>query len=190
MDQQTEVAPMDVTNIEGKVSPTLKRQYLKAFDFYALGYRGCFSRTIGERIVIKRVEGHVEDEQTRTIQTRAVAELRVDKDMLDINGNLHSGCIAYLLDICTSSVSFFAGLYFRERFDDKDLMERTSRAVSQSFNVQRHAPAKEGSLLKIVCYSVAMTERAITIQCQIWDQTNNVIVASGGHTLMLSTVMP
>ncbi|KAG8863806.1 hypothetical protein FRB96_007643 [Tulasnella sp. 330] len=102
---------------------------------------------------------------------RAVYELKVERDMCNPTGNFHGGCVAYLVDVCTS-VSYCL-------HDDWDCNH-----VSMSLETLYHAPAVEGSTIRIVCTLTAMGGRVGTSRCEIWGKEHGKLVASASHMKM------
>jgi len=107
--------------------------------------------------------------EKRTIET--IHETTVAKAHLNSGGNLHGGCAAFLIDVCSSStLSPFA--------------EGDTMAVSMNLNVVYHAPAPLGTPLRIVSTSVSAGGRVQTVRSEIWDTQRNKLVASGMHLKM------
>ncbi|KAL5514854.1 hypothetical protein ACEPAG_2170 [Sanghuangporus baumii] len=98
----------------------------------------------------------------------AVAELTVDKTMVNGNGMMHGGCIAYLIDNCGSVPLVVLGV----------VKGRNGVGVTQALNILFHAPAPLGSRLEIVSTSLALGGRSMTSRCEIFNKTTGRLVAS------------
>ncbi|KAL5478305.1 hypothetical protein ACEPAI_2489 [Sanghuangporus weigelae] len=98
----------------------------------------------------------------------AVAELTVDKTMVNGNGMMHGGCTAYLIDNCGSVPLVVLGV----------VRGRNGVGVTQALNILFHAPAPLGSRLEIVSTSLALGGRSMTSRCEIFNKTTGRLVAS------------
>ncbi|KAI0053807.1 Thioesterase/thiol ester dehydrase-isomerase, partial [Auriscalpium vulgare] len=118
------------------------------------------------RVSITEVSLNPMAEEPSKFEARVVCELFVEEDMLNISGNMHGGCAAYLVDICsTLPIAAYNA-------DGRS-------GVSQIINMIYHAPAKLGAKLKIISTTIAVGGRTMSARCEIWDATNQRLVASG-----------
>ncbi|KZO99717.1 hypothetical protein CALVIDRAFT_357698 [Calocera viscosa TUFC12733] len=107
--------------------------------------------------------------EKRMIET--IHETAVTNAFLNSGGNMHGGCAAFLIDVCSSAtLSPFAQ-------DD-------NMAVSMNLNVTYHAPAPLGTPLRIISTSVSAGGRVSTVRSEIWDTKRDKLVASGVHLKM------
>ncbi|OCH94487.1 hypothetical protein OBBRIDRAFT_789176 [Obba rivulosa] len=102
-------------------------------------------------------------------QAKGVFELTVDRNMVNRRGNMHGGCIATLIDLCTSFVLVAA----------LDVPQ-----VSQVLTTLYHAPVPIDAKLRVVCETTSMGRRANSIRCEVWDVTNTRLAATGIHIKM------
>ncbi|KAL5498023.1 hypothetical protein ACEPAH_2954 [Sanghuangporus vaninii] len=108
--------------------------------------------------------GHSASSATATV----IAELIVDKSMVNGNGMMHGGCLAYLIDNCGSVPLIILGV----------VRGRNGVGVTQALNILFHAPAPLGSRLEIISTSLALGGRSMTSRCEILDKTTGRLVAS------------
>ncbi|KAJ6476211.1 HotDog domain-containing protein [Mycena sanguinolenta] len=101
---------------------------------------------------------------------RVVCELTVTEDMLNGGGNVHGGCSAFLIDVC-STLSLMA-------------FNSNINTVSQSLNIVYHSPATLGEKLRIVNTTMTVGARAMSARTEIWNVTKHRLVASGVHIKM------
>ncbi|KAE9406693.1 hypothetical protein BT96DRAFT_1014654 [Gymnopus androsaceus JB14] len=133
-----------------------------------------FASTIMESMVLTSVSiGSMEEESVRQ-QGKVVLKLVVNEDMLNLANTVHGGCIAYIVDFCSSLALLALGATHGDRI----------LSVSQALNVVFHSPAALGETLRIVNMSVSAGGRATTARTEIWNDTHHRLVASGVHIKM------
>ncbi|KAI0690853.1 HotDog domain-containing protein [Cytidiella melzeri] len=120
-------------------------------------------------------------ELPRKKQARIVFELDVQEDMCNALLNVHGGCSATLIDICTSLTVSLLAFY---------VSPQTRNHVSLALNTTYHSPAPLGSRLKIVCTTVAFGARTMTAKAEIYDKTLGRLVATGVHVKMQPSPPP
>ncbi|KAJ3741446.1 HotDog domain-containing protein [Lentinula detonsa] len=103
-----------------------------------------------------------------------VHTITVEEDMVNGGGNIHGGCSAFLIDIC-STASIMAL---------KISQGLTTLDVSQSLNIVYHAPAAIGESLRIVNTTMTVGRRVASARTEIWSETHHRLVASGVHIKM------
>ncbi|KAJ8082313.1 hypothetical protein PM082_008166 [Marasmius tenuissimus] len=108
------------------------------------------------------------------MEATTVAEVTVNKHMLNGAGMLHGGCITYLIDNCCSTPLVVLGL----------VQNTNGVGVTQSMNVQFHAPASTGTRLSIISTSVSMGGRVMTSRCEIYDKKSGRVIASASLNKM------
>ncbi|KIK67872.1 hypothetical protein GYMLUDRAFT_36668 [Collybiopsis luxurians FD-317 M1] len=101
-------------------------------------------------------------------------KITVEEDMVNGGGNIHGGCSAFLIDVC-SSICIIA-LKLSQGVSGMD--------VSQSMNVVYHAPAAIGEVLRIVNTTMAVGRRVASARTEIWSESTHRLVASGVHIKM------
>ncbi|KZT58490.1 hypothetical protein CALCODRAFT_494741 [Calocera cornea HHB12733] len=110
--------------------------------------------------------------EKRTIET--IHEVTVTKAFLNSGGNMHGGCTAFLIDVCSSATL--------SPFAEGDKGDKMS--VSMNLNVIYHAPAPLGTPLRVISKSVTAGGRVQTVRSEIWDIKRDKLVASGVHLKM------
>ncbi|KAI0340836.1 Thioesterase/thiol ester dehydrase-isomerase [Trametopsis cervina] len=108
-------------------------------------------------------------------QGRLVVEVDVTDDMCNPISTLHGGCIAALVDQCTSFVIALLSQYMSPGNDIH---------VSLMLNTTFHSPAPAGTRLRIVSTTVASGRRTQTARIEIYDKTRGRLVATGVHIKM------
>ncbi|KAF8885788.1 hypothetical protein BD779DRAFT_658574 [Infundibulicybe gibba] len=167
----------DTSTIPGNAPPHIKEIFadLSAFFRYDDKGKGSFGDSIARGLrttevsIIKKAEEPMKDE------ARVVCEITVQEDMLNGGGNIHGGCSAFLIDLC-STLSLTA------------LMLSSTGSVfpnvSQSLNVVYHSPAGLGDKLRLVNTTMTVGARALSARTEIWNVTHHRLVASGVHIKM------
>ncbi|KAF8520769.1 HotDog domain-containing protein, partial [Hysterangium stoloniferum] len=130
---------------------------------------------IARRLCISRVDVGKNPEEPRRTEAQVVCEITVESDMANALGTLHGGCIALLLDVCTSLPCNLMAYEIRKS---------TACGVSQNINILYHAPGHMGSELRITSSLVSYGSRVISSRCEIWDKTHRRLIATGGQTMM------
>ncbi|KAJ6619025.1 HotDog domain-containing protein [Mycena sp. CBHHK59/15] len=129
----------------------------------AFGHQIITRMTLTHASIDKKVDEPLKEE------ARVVCELIVTEDMLNGGGNVHGGCSAYLIDVCSTMCL----ILFKE-----------SMTVSQSLNIVYHSPATLGDTLRIVNTTMTVGARAMSARTEIWNATHHRLVASGVHIKM------
>ncbi|TFY67510.1 hypothetical protein EVG20_g3923 [Dentipellis fragilis] len=160
----------DPTKVAGNASPEAKQRVARGYAIIARKTSG-FSAPIAERLRLVEVDVRGKAEEPSREEARVVCETEVAEDMVNIAGNMHGGCSAFLVDVC-SSTPFAA------------LSPDGAMGVSQAINMVYHAPARLGDKLKIVSTTITVGARVMSARCEIWDVTNHRLVASGVHIKM------
>ncbi|KZT06487.1 uncharacterized protein LAESUDRAFT_653521 [Laetiporus sulphureus 93-53] len=107
-------------------------------------------------------------------QTRVVFELTVNNDMLNAFDMMHGGCIAFLVDVCSSVALSLLGI----------VTNGNVAYVSQALNTTYFAGAPLGAKLQIISTTTSVGSRIAIAETEIWDMTDRRLVASGIHTKM------
>ncbi|KAL0068049.1 hypothetical protein AAF712_004952 [Marasmius tenuissimus] len=129
----------DISHVSGNVPDNVKRTiaHPSVFVFPIDGEpeKGTgHSDAIVKRMVVTEVSVLKSSEEPSKDVGRVVCELEVAKDMVNRASNLHGGCSAYLVDIC-SSLALIALSMVKGGFVNH---------VSQSINMVYHSPAARG----------------------------------------------
>ncbi|KAJ7442131.1 HotDog domain-containing protein [Mycena galericulata] len=135
-----------------------------------------FGDSILQRLVVTHASLEPKAEEPLKKEGRIVCELDVTEDMLNGGGNVHGGCSAFLIDICST---FAIMVYQPEGFN-----------VSQSLNIVYHSPATLGEKLRIVNTTLTVGARAMSARTEIWNATQHRLVASGVHIKMQPSSSP
>ncbi|KAA1466659.1 Thioesterase/thiol ester dehydrase-isomerase [Dentipellis sp. KUC8613] len=160
----------DPAKVAGNASLDAKARVARGYAIIAKKTSG-FSAPIARRLHLVEVDVRGKADEPSRQEARVVCETEVAEDMLNIAGNMHGGCSAFLVDVC-SSTPFAA------------LSPEGAMGVSQAINMVYHAPARLGDKLKIVSTTIAVGARVMSARCEIWDTTNHRLVASGVHVKM------
>jgi acyl-coenzyme A thioesterase 13 len=170
---------LDVAHIKGNVSDDTKRLVAQPMQtFMATDPSGNvigFAPTVVERLEIIEVSVHPKRDEPRKKEAYVVIELDALEDTLNGGANVHGGCHAFLIDVCSSLALAAYSLEAQGMF---------STTVSQSLNVVYHAPAPGGVRLRIVNTTMAVGARTASVRTEIWDITHKRLVSSGVHVKM------
>ncbi|KAJ4479364.1 HotDog domain-containing protein [Lentinula aciculospora] len=98
----------------------------------------------------------------------------VEEDMVNGGGNIHGGCSAFLVDVC--STACIMALKIQQGVSALD--------VSQSLNIVYHAPAAIGEILRIVNTTMTVGRRVASARTEIWSENHHRLVATGVHIKM------
>ncbi|KAJ7777596.1 HotDog domain-containing protein [Mycena maculata] len=137
-------------------------------------HKPTFGDSIIERMVVTHASVDSKAEEPLKKEGRVVCELIVTEDMLNVGGNVHGGCSALLIDVC-STLALMA-------------YQPDSMTVSQSLNIVYHSPATIGEKLRIVNTTMTVGARALSARTEIWNATQHRLVASGVHIKMQPSV--
>ncbi|KAF9463089.1 hypothetical protein BDZ94DRAFT_1260034 [Collybia nuda] len=169
----------DITQIAGNASDDIKRLLGKPCAYFTNlppGPHGLiFGQSIVERLVVTEISVHRKAEEPKKLEGRLVCELVVDEDMVNGLGNIHGGCSAFLIDVCSSLA--LTALSMANTGD-------TYSSVSQSLNVVYHSPAALGDRIRLVNTTMTLGARAHSARTEIWNVTHHRLVSSGVHIKM------
>ncbi|KAF9266148.1 hypothetical protein L218DRAFT_996918 [Marasmius fiardii PR-910] len=131
--------------------------------------------TVASKIRISEVSlGKMREEPMRE-EGRVVFTLTVDEDMMNLVGSVHGGCIAYLIDLC-SSLTLSVLVH--------KLTGNSGITVSQALNIVFHSPAPLGDKIRIVNTTMTVGKRASSVRTEIWSDINHRLIASSVHVKM------
>ncbi|KAI3611630.1 hypothetical protein WG66_007689 [Moniliophthora roreri] len=138
--------PTNPSQVSGNAPDSIKQFLLHSLD--APKRMPVFAPHIHLGLVLSEVSIYPAPEDPLNQQMRVVLRIEVDESMLDLADSVFGGCIAYLIDYC-SSLSVAA---LRTAF-----LGDSSVNVSQSLAIAYHAQAMCGDKLRIVNTSVIST---------------------------------
>ncbi|KAH9884120.1 hypothetical protein C8Q73DRAFT_363739 [Cubamyces lactineus] len=154
------------------LSDSQREGILKFADFIVRG-KGPFAQTVGSRLEMTEVAVFEREEDGKT-QMRMVFEIDVTREMLNSGDKMHGGCTMFLIDVCSSVALVALGI----------ATHKYANFVSQAISTVFHAPATEGTRLRIVNNTVSFGARTVLARVEIWDATNRRLVATGVHNQM------
>ncbi|KAF8967449.1 HotDog domain-containing protein [Flammula alnicola] len=138
-----------------------------------------FGESIQRRMKVTEISINKKAEEERKLEARLVIELDVAEDMLNGGGNIHGGCSAFLVDLCSS-----LALMALSMATTGDLYP----SVSQSLNIVYHSPAQLGDKLRVVNTTLTLGARAHSARTEIWNETHHRLVVSGTHVKMMPSM--
>ncbi|KAG2343727.1 hypothetical protein BDR05DRAFT_962847 [Suillus weaverae] len=175
---------IDTSQVEGNASPEVKHTLLGALQLMRLShvsrstgkpFRG-FETEFASRLQLTEASILSKIEEPEKFEGRVVVQVIVDEEMLNIDQNMHGGCSAMMIDICSSMPIYVLGA-------------STSGygvfGVSQSLNIVYHSPALSGDKLRIVSTTLTVGSRVLSSRCEIWNVTRHRLVASAVHIKMV-----
>ncbi|KAF5333617.1 hypothetical protein D9611_002767 [Ephemerocybe angulata] len=131
-----------------------------------------FGEAIQDRLRVTEVSINQKAEAPKKLEGRVVIETIIEEDMLNGGGNIHGGCSAFLIDICSTLALAALSLATTQKL---------AFTVSQSLNVVYHSPAGLGDHIRIVNQTLTLGARAQSVRSEIWSVTHGRLVASGTH---------
>ncbi|KAJ7599525.1 HotDog domain-containing protein [Mycena floridula] len=178
---------IDVSHIQGNAPDYAKKVVgdpLGLFHYWnrQAGREGrrFFGDKISDRLVATEVSVLNKAEEPLKEEARVVFTLVVEPDMINGMGIIHGGCLAFLIDICTSLTFLLLPLMKTGKH---------TLNVSSSLNTSFHSPAALGDELRIVCTTMALGARTVSARAEVWDVTAHRLIASGVHTKMEASVL-
>ncbi|KAI0702869.1 HotDog domain-containing protein [Cytidiella melzeri] len=168
---------LSLRTVEGSVSQDVKDTV--ATWATRFGKENLFGNSISARLEATEMAVYEPVDEPDKKQARIVFEIDVTEDMCNTLGNLHGGCIATLIDMCSSlTLPLLA-----QHVDRSKIVH-----VSVSLNTTFHAPIPLGCRLKIVNETLSFGNRAATAKTEIFDKTHGRLAASGVHVKMVPSV--
>jgi len=176
---------VDISKVSGNASENVKSLIASPTLYLSSQVGGpqgpLFGGAILKRVVVTEVSVNEKAEEPQRLEGRVVCEIEVEEDMVNGGGNIHGGCSAFLIDMC-STMSLVA------------LKLATSGecqgGVSQSLNIVYHSPARVGEKLRLVNTTLTMGARAFSARTEMWSLAHHRLVASGVHIKMQSSSGP
>ncbi|KAF8165886.1 HotDog domain-containing protein, partial [Crassisporium funariophilum] len=139
-----------------------------------------FGESITQRIQVTEISVNKKPEEDKKLEGRVVMELDVEEDMLNGGGNIHGGCSAFLVDVCSSVALAALNL---------ETSGHLNLSVSQSLNIVYHSPAQMGDRLRLVNTTLTLGARAHSARTEIWNVTHHRLVVSGTHIKMAPSTL-
>ncbi|KAG8850779.1 hypothetical protein FRB91_008797 [Serendipita sp. 411] len=103
-----------------------------------------------------------------------ICEMKVEEDMANGYNNMHGGCSAYLVDVCTSVC----------------LTAFSPSHVSLSLQLEYHQPIPVGTTIEIVSTTRALGRRVLSAGCEIIHKEKRTLLVSGSHVKMPPSQLP
>lgn len=173
----------DVSHISGNASDDTKRIIRELPTLFSFkdpkdGRPAGFAASVVRRLRVVEVSvlGKKEDERKR--DGVVVVEVDALEDTLNGGANVHGGCHAFLIDLCSTLALDALKL---------ETNGQPSMTVTQSLNIVYHAPAPGGVKLKIINTTIAAGARTASMRTEIWDATNRRLTSTGIHVKMNPT---
>ncbi|KAF9011743.1 hypothetical protein BDQ17DRAFT_1272058 [Cyathus striatus] len=171
---------VDIAHIAGNASPDVKRFLSNPGQFYqnirSTEVKGpIFGQAIQERLRVTEVSVNRKEEEPNKLEGKVVLEITVAEDMVNGGGNIHGGCSAFLIDMCSTLALSALSLSSKNELN---------LSVSQSLNIVYHSPAGLGDQLRLVNTTLTLGARAHSARTEIWNVTHHRLVASGVHIKM------
>jgi len=172
---------LDISQITGNASDDIKRTignpggFFQRFGDVRDPGSPMFGGSILKRLKTVEVSLNRKAEEEKKMEARVVVELEVTEDMLNGAGNIHGGCSAFLVDVCSTLALVAFNLE----------ISGSVMTVSQSLNIVYHSPAQLADKLRIVNTTLTIGSRAHSARTEIWNATHNRLVVSGTHVKML-----
>ncbi|PPR01588.1 hypothetical protein CVT26_013327 [Gymnopilus dilepis] len=138
-----------------------------------------FAESVERRLKVTEVSIQKKSEEERKTEARVVLELEVSEDMLNGSGNIHGGCSAFLVDLCSTLALIALGMANTGE---------VTRSVSQSLNIVYHSPAQLGDKLRLVNTTLTLGARALSARTEIWNVTHHRLAVSGTHVKMAPSI--
>ncbi|KAF8802082.1 hypothetical protein BYT27DRAFT_7112891 [Phlegmacium glaucopus] len=170
----------DISQIAGNASDDIKRTIGNPADFFQNHFPGdtrssLFGESIQKRMKVVEISLNTKAEEEKKLEGRVVVELDVAEDMLNGAANIHGGCSAFLVDMCSTLVLIALSM---------ELSGEVYPSVSQSLNIIYHSPAQLADKLRIVNTTLTLGARAHSARTEIWNVTHHRLVVSGTHIKM------
>ncbi|KAJ7621291.1 HotDog domain-containing protein [Roridomyces roridus] len=156
--------------ISGNASDEVKTVLSDIPKFFGARVPNRFGDSIVQRMKVTHASLEPKADEPRKKEGKVVCEVEVREDMLNGGGNVHGGCSAFLVDLCSTLALI--------------VFEPGVSTVSQSLNIVYHSPATLGDTLRIVNTTLTVGARAMSARTEIWNKTHHRLVASGVHIKM------
>ncbi|KAG2047664.1 hypothetical protein BDR06DRAFT_963700 [Suillus hirtellus] len=171
--------------MKGNVSPEVKLALLNSLAqpghiSHSTGkpFRG-FKAEFVSRMQLTEASVLSKAEEPDKLEGRTVFEVIVDEGALDMFnevGTMHGGCLAMLIEICSSMPIYILGA---------STGACGTFGVQQSLNIVFHSPAVLSDKLRIVCTTLTLGSRARSGRCEVWNVTRHRLVASAVYINMV-----
>ncbi|KAG1792116.1 HotDog domain-containing protein [Suillus subaureus] len=175
---------IDTSQVEGNASSEIKHRLLSGLQSMRSSRIsqstgkpfGGFEAELVSRLRLTEASISSKTEEPEKLEGRVVFQVIVDEEMLNGAENMHGGCSAMMIDICSTMPIYVLGASTRGH---------GIFGVSQSLNIVYHSPALSGDKLRVVSTTLAVGGRALSSRCEIWNVTRHRLVASAVHIKMV-----
>ncbi|KAJ4490080.1 HotDog domain-containing protein [Lentinula aciculospora] len=155
----------DISSVSGNAPDYVKQLNYNTYHSYGVGGEDSFGYKVGKEVKFVDVNINRKLDRQEKLEATTVAEVVVNKYMLNGAGMLHGGCVAYLID---NTPLVVLGL----------VQNVNGVGVTQAMNVLFHSPAPIGTCLQIKSTSVSLGGRVMTSRCEVIDKHTGRAVAS------------
>ncbi|ESK94095.1 hypothetical protein Moror_12840 [Moniliophthora roreri MCA 2997] len=131
-----------------------------------------FGHDIISRMVVTEVSVNKKQEEPLKQEGRVVVKMKVEQDMVHGGLKIHGGCLAFIIDICTTFAMTALTL---------GTIGVKVTNVSLTLQLFYHSPAALGEDLRIVSTTLSVGGREFSARTEVWSDTHNRLVASGVH---------
>ncbi|KAF9478684.1 hypothetical protein BDN70DRAFT_879706 [Pholiota conissans] len=167
--------PEELTaGITGNVSAEIKEIPLKWLAIFKNKGRG-YAGNVAERVKVVDVSVDPSPDHPLRMEAKVTTEIDVTPDMCSVHGVLEKGCIAFLVDEC-STIAMTVISAYNDHYNPP--------GVSQTINIFYHSEALSGTKLRIVNRSSEYGRDSNSGRTQIWNTVNNRLIASGTQITM------
>ncbi|KLO06575.1 hypothetical protein SCHPADRAFT_1002275 [Schizopora paradoxa] len=165
---------MEQSSAEGNAPQHAKGYIIQLLQTFFTKTNG-FGVPVGSRMEITDISVVQKVDEPEEREGRVVCEVDVREDMLDVHGNIHGGCIAYLIDVCT-----VLPMIAYSQVAPSGWKGGTSLKIDMAF----HSTAALGDRLRVVSRTLSVGSNFGFASCEIWNMTSHNLVASGKHMNM------
>ncbi|TEB32209.1 hypothetical protein FA13DRAFT_1731965 [Coprinellus micaceus] len=180
-------APFDASKIAGNAPLHVKQtlgnpiKWLEGLVAPEFKNANFFGKAIYARLRVTEISVDKKVDEESKLEGRVIVETVVEEDMLNGGGNIHGGCSAFLVDMCSAMSLNALSLA---------TTGKGNRSVSQAINMIYHSPAGWGDTLRLVNTSTTLGNRVQSCRTEIWNATHHRLVASGTHIKMSPSPPP
>ncbi|KAG1806439.1 HotDog domain-containing protein [Suillus plorans] len=170
---------IDTSQVDGNASPEIKHRMLRALQSMRRSTgkpSSSFENKIASRMQLTEASILSKTEEPEKFEGRVVVQVIVDEELLNVDENIHGGCTAMIIDICSTMPIYVLGA---------STSGHGEFGVSQSLNIVYHSPALLGDKLRVVSTTLALGSRALSSRCEVWNVTRHRLAASAVHVKMV-----
>jgi len=164
----------DSSLVNGTASKAVKEHIMGCMQAFMRPNIG-FANDVAKRLLLTEVSIRPNATEPTKNEGVVVYEIETFDGMLNSMDQVHGGCLAFLLDICSSMPIIALSLANGGS---------GSGGVTQAMNMIYHSPTPSGECLRIISTTLTMGARAMSARCEIWNISKNRLVLSGTHVKM------